>query len=91
MTPPKIKPREREAIIQSLRTGVVPRIGLQHIQVGRLEEVKAVIADLERIADDAAAVRFVIGRFGSGKSFFQPGARNWIRKAFRCGAGGHHH
>jgi len=70
VTTPKIKPRERDAIIQSLRTGVVPRIGLQHIQVGRLDEVKAVIADLDRIANDAAAVRFIIGRFGSGKSFF---------------------
>jgi hypothetical protein len=70
MTAPKIKTRERDAIIQSLRSGVVPRIGLQHIQVGRADEVKAVLADLERIADDAAAVRFIIGRFGSGKSFF---------------------
>lgn len=65
-----IKPREREAILQSLRAGVVPRIGLQHIQVGRLEEVAAVLQDLERTRNGAAAVRFVIGRFGSGKSFF---------------------
>ena len=67
---PKIKPRERDAIVQSLRSGVVPRIGLQHIQVGRAAEVKAMLADLERIKDGAASVRFVVGRFGSGKSFF---------------------
>jgi len=65
-----IRPREREAILQSLRAGVVPRIGLQHIQVGRQAEVAAILDDLQLIRDDAATVRFIIGRFGSGKSFF---------------------
>lgn len=65
-----IRPRERDAIIQSLRTGVVPRTGLQHIQVGRVEEVKALIADLDRIADGGSGIRFVIGEYGSGKTFF---------------------
>jgi len=65
-----IKPRERDAILQSLRAGVVPRIGLQHIQVGRKDEVAAILSDLDRIAQDGATVRFVIGRYGSGKSFF---------------------
>jgi hypothetical protein len=49
---------------------VVPRIGLQHIQVGRKDEVAAILSDLDRIAQDGATVRFVIGRYGSGKSFF---------------------
>ena len=65
-----IKPRERDAILQSLRAGVVPRIGLQHIQVGRKDEVAAILSDLDRIAHDGATVRFIIGRYGSGKSFF---------------------
>ncbi|MDR1732855.1 MAG: ATP-binding protein [Synergistaceae bacterium] len=65
-----IRPREREAIVQSLMAGVVPRIGLHHIQVGRREEIEALLEDLARIADGGAAVRFVIGRFGTGKSFF---------------------
>ena len=65
-----IKPRERDAILQSLRAGVVPRIGLQHIQVGRKDEVAAILSDLDRIAQDGASVRFIIGRYGSGKSFF---------------------
>lgn len=68
--PSAIKTREREAILQSLRAGVVPRIGLHHIQVGRLQEVRAVMTDLERVQQGAAAVRFIIGRFGAGKSFF---------------------
>ena len=65
-----IKARERDAILQSLRAGVVPRMGLRHIQVGRLDEVSAVLGDLERVAAGSASVRFVIGRFGAGKSFF---------------------
>lgn len=70
MSPPSIRPRERDAIIQSLRAGVVPRTGQQHIQVGRVEEVKALIVDLERIADGGSGIRFVIGEYGSGKTFF---------------------
>jgi hypothetical protein len=66
----KIKPRERKAIIQSLQAGVVPSIGLHHIQVGRKDEVAAVLKDLEYLAQGGAAIRFVIGRFGSGKTFF---------------------
>jgi len=66
----RIKPRERDAIIQSLSAGVVPRIGLEHIQVGRKDEINAILTDLDRIRNDGAAVRFIIGRYGSGKSFF---------------------
>lgn len=66
----KIKSRERTAILQSLRAGVVPRIGLRHIQVGRKDEVQAILKDLDRIEDDGASIRFIVGRFGSGKSFF---------------------
>jgi len=65
-----IKPRERDAILQSLHAGVVPRIGLRHLQVGRLDEVAAVLDDLGRIERGGATVRFIIGRYGAGKSFF---------------------
>jgi ribosomal protein L17 len=66
----RIRRRDRDAILQSLAAGVVPRRGQQHIQVGRALEVSAVIQDLERIADGGSAVRFVIGDYGAGKSFF---------------------
>ena len=65
-----IKARERTAILRSLRAGVVPRIGLQHVQVGRKKEVAALLDDLADVAKGASSIRFVIGRFGSGKSFF---------------------
>ena len=67
---PRLRPRERDAIIQSLRAGVTPRTGLQHIQVGRVKEVEALIKDIERIMDGGSSFRLTIGEFGSGKSFF---------------------
>jgi hypothetical protein len=66
----RIRQRERDGIIGSLRAGVVPRVGQQHIQVGRVAEVQAMLVDLARIADGGASSRFVIGAYGSGKTFF---------------------
>lgn len=66
----KIREKERAAILSSLGAGVVPAIGLQHVQVGRKAELAALISDLQRVESGGAAVRFVVGRFGSGKSFF---------------------
>lgn len=66
----KIPPKVQDAIIKSLRAGVTPSVGQSHIQVGRADEVKALIRDIERIADGGSAIRFVIGEYGSGKTFF---------------------
>ena len=66
----EIKRRERDTIVQALRAGVVPKLGLQHIQVGRAAELTELVRDVERIAEGGAAVRFVIGEYGSGKTFF---------------------
>ena len=66
----KIKPRERDAIIQALAAGVVPRVGLPYIQVGRAGEIAALLRDIDRVADSGASVRFVIGEYGAGKTFF---------------------
>lgn len=65
-----IRPKERDAVIQSLRAGVVPRAGQHLIQVGRVKEIEALLRDIERIADKGSSLRFVIGDYGSGKSFF---------------------
>jgi hypothetical protein len=66
----RVRPRDRDAILQSLAAGVVPRRGHQHIQVGRADEIQALLRDIERIMDGGAAVRLVIGEYGSGKTFF---------------------
>ena len=70
MQTPKIKRRERDTIVQALRAGVVPRLGLRHIQVGRAREIEELVRDIERIGEGGAAIRFVIGEYGSGKTFF---------------------
>ena len=66
----EIKRRERDAVMNSLQAGLVPRTGLHLIQVGRKDEVNAMLADLEGVVQGGAAFRIVMGRFGSGKSFF---------------------
>nr|WP_315028335.1 ATP-binding protein [uncultured Chryseobacterium sp.] len=64
-----IKPKEATSIINSLVSGVVPKIGVQHITVGRSEEVNAFISSLEDVKNGLSLVKFWIGDFGSGKSF----------------------
>lgn len=64
-----IAKREATIILSALSAGVTPRAGLRHIAVGRLKEVTALKQDLDQIAAGGATVRFVIGRYGSGKSF----------------------
>ncbi len=71
-----IKAPERDAVIQALRSGVVPRTGLRHVQVGRSGEVGQVIADVARIASGGSAIRFAIGEYGAGKTFFLSLARS---------------
>jgi hypothetical protein len=66
----KIRAKERDAIIQSLKAGVTPRVGIQHIQVGRVNELKALIQDIDRVSQGGAAFRLIIGEYGSGKTFF---------------------
>lgn len=68
--PVRLNPRERDGILQALMAGVVPRTGLPHIQVGRNLEITALVRDVERVAEGGAAVRFVIGEYGAGKTFF---------------------
>lgn len=69
-TPERIRPRDRDTLINGLRAGVVPRVGQQHIQVGRVNELNALLHDITRVGDDGSAARFIIGEYGSGKTFF---------------------
>lgn len=64
-----IKPKETTAIVNSLISGVVPKIGIQHITVGRDNEVMSVVSALEDVKNGHSLVKFWIGDFGSGKSF----------------------
>jgi hypothetical protein len=68
--PTPIKRREREVILQALGSGTVPYLGLQHLQVGRNDEVSAVVRDIGRVEAGAAAFRLVVAPFGAGKTFF---------------------
>ncbi len=70
MTQPRILQRERDTIVQALKSGVVPRLGLRHLQVGRAREVAEMVKDMERIRDAGASIRFLIGEYGAGKTFF---------------------
>lgn len=65
-----IRPRDRDALLQSLRAGVVPRVGQHLIQVGRVRELETLVADIGRVADGGSAFRLVTGEYGAGKTFF---------------------
>ena len=66
---PRIPKRIAAVILNSLKGGVVPRIGLPYITVGRETEIRALLTDLDLIADGGASFRFLVGRYGAGKSF----------------------
>ena len=70
MSTTTIRPKDRDAVIQSLRAGVSPRHGQHLIQVGRNHEIETLIQDIDRIADGGSTIRFVIGEYGAGKTFF---------------------
>lgn len=72
----KIPRRAAQAVISSLKGGVVPRIGLPYITVGRSSEIEALLRDVELIGEGGASFRFIVGRYGSGKSFLLQTIRN---------------
>ncbi|MCM3202915.1 ATP-binding protein [Paenibacillus illinoisensis] len=77
MTELKIPKRLTTALVNSLTAGVVPRIGLEQIAVGRKPEVDAILRDLDNIAEGGAAFKLITGRYGSGKSFLLQMIRNY--------------
>lgn len=74
----KIPKRIASAVINSLKGGVVPRIGLPYITVGRDKEINALLHDVDIIADGGASFRFIVGKYGSGKSFLLQTIRNYV-------------
>lgn len=74
----KIPRRIASVVINSLKGGVVPRIGLPYITVGREAEIDALLRDVEIIAEGGASFRFIVGRYGSGKSFLLQTIRNYV-------------
>ena len=66
---PRVPKRIAAVLINSLKGGVVPRIGLPYVTVGRKTEISALLHDLDLIADGGASFRFLVGRYGAGKSF----------------------
>jgi hypothetical protein len=73
----EIPKRISTAILNSLSAGVVPRIGLEYIAVGRKRELETILRDLENLGQGASVFRFITGRYGSGKSFFLQAVRNY--------------
>lgn len=73
---PRVPRRVAATLINSLKGGVVPRMGLPYITVGRTREIQALLHDLDLVAEGGAAFRFLVGRYGSGKSFLLQTMRN---------------
>lgn len=74
----KIPKRIAQTLINSLKGGVVPRVGLPYITVGRKAEIDALLHDVDIIADGGASFRFIVGKYGSGKSFLLQTIRNYV-------------
>lgn len=74
----KVPKRIAQTVLNSLKGGVVPRIGLPYITVGRKSEIEALLHDVDIISEGGASFRFVVGRYGSGKSFLLQTIRNYV-------------
>ena len=74
----KIPKRIAQTLMNSLKGGVVPRVGLPYVTVGRKREIEALLHDVDIIAEGGASFRFIVGRYGSGKSFLLQTIRNYV-------------
>lgn len=73
----KIPPRIANTLLNALKGGVVPRTGLGYITVGRKDEIDALLHDVDTIAIGGASFRFIVGKYGAGKSFLLQTIRNY--------------
>ena len=74
----KVPKRISRTVLNSLKGGVVPRIGLPYITVGRKNEIAALLHDVDIISEGGASFRFIVGRYGAGKSFLLQTIRNYV-------------
>lgn len=74
----RVPKRIAQTVLNSLKGGVVPRIGLPYITVGRKAEIEALLHDVDVIQEGGASFRFIVGRYGSGKSFLLQTIHNYV-------------
>ena len=74
----KVPKRISQTVLNSLKGGVVPRIDLPYIAVGRKNEIEALLHDVDVVSEGGASFRFIVGRYGSGKSFLLQTIRNYV-------------
>ena len=74
----RVPKRIAQTVLNSLKGGVVTRIGLPYITVGRKAEIEALLHDVDVIQEGGASFRFIVGRYGSGKSFLLQTIRNYV-------------
>lgn len=81
----KVPKRVLSSLIASVSAGVVPRLGAPYIAIGRNDEIDALLADLKEINEGGASMRFIIGKYGSGKSFLMQLVRGYaVERGFVC-------
>ena len=81
----KVPKRILNTLISSLSAGVVPRSGAPYIAIGRKEEINSILDNLDAVADGGSITRFLIGRYGSGKSFLIQLIRGYaLDRGFIC-------
>ena len=81
----KIPKRILNSLLSSMAAGVVPRTGARYIAIGRSAEIAAICKDLENVAEGGSATRFLIGKYGCGKSFLIRLMQGYaIDKGFVC-------
>lgn len=73
----QVPTRIANVLMNALKGGVVPRTGLEYITVGRTREINAILHDIEMIEEGSASFRFIVGKYGSGKSFLLQTIRNY--------------
>ena len=74
----RVPKRIAQTLINSLKGGVVPRTGLPYITVGRKNEIEALLHDVDIVSEGGASFRFIVGKYGSGKSFLLQTIRNYV-------------